>query len=98
MECWVRKSRLDLMNDMLLIARNGVHKTRIMYFANTNYEQLGKYLTVLQSKALLERKGDCYLTTQKGQAFLSAYATLQKVMGETPRPFSRHAMLSEVMV
>lgn len=69
-----RRSRTDIIADILGIAAEGALKTRIMYGANLSYTQLKKYLPLLLKEKLLQtRKGDdwmIYTTTEKGRKFL----------------------------
>jgi len=51
-----------------------------MYKNNLNHAQLKDYLTLLTSRHLLERNSDTYMTTEKGQRFLEAFAQLKDVL------------------
>ncbi len=68
------RCKLDIVRDMLSVASEKVRKTRIMYQANLSFRQLEKYLQVLLESGLMEFDGDsCYVTTEKGKAFLQIY-------------------------
>jgi predicted transcriptional regulator len=69
------RSKLDIIADMLRVANNGAHKTRIMYQANLNYKLLTKYLKELVKVGLVrfERAENRYVLTSKGLEFLQRY-------------------------
>jgi predicted transcriptional regulator len=52
----IRKNRssIDIVANILEIAKDGAKKTRIMYLANLSFDQLKKYLNFLIDKNLLE--------------------------------------------
>ena len=69
------RRRLDIVRDMLTVAVGRVRKTKIMYRANLNYEQVNSYLKDLLDDGLVQLNGDSsYLITQKGHEFLQLYA------------------------
>lgn len=69
------RGRLDIIADILDVARQGAKKTKIMYHANLSYKLLSKYLTeVIQAYLVrFDRKGRCYVLTSKGREFLERY-------------------------
>jgi predicted transcriptional regulator len=69
------RRKLDIIADMLLVARGGAKKTQIMYQANLSYRLLMKYLDEVKKAYLLsfERKRRCYVLTSKGREFLETY-------------------------
>lgn len=69
------RSRFDIIADMLYVASGRAKKTRIMYQANLSYRLLQKYLAELRHSSLVvyDRKGRCYVLTDKGRKFLIAY-------------------------
>ena len=73
------RSSLDIVREVLSIALVKVCKTRIMYGANLNFLQLGRYLSALLGNALLSFDGDSgYLTTTLGKEFLQLYENYLK--------------------
>jgi predicted transcriptional regulator len=67
--------KLDIIADMLLVARPGAKKTHIMYKANLSYNLLTRYLEQIRKASLIsfERKQGLYFLTSKGQRFLEVY-------------------------
>jgi predicted transcriptional regulator len=80
------RGRLDIIADMLDLAKDGSKKTRIMYMCNLSFRQLGVYLGFLVKRGFLvlsdseEENARVFRTTEKGLAFLKAYQGLQAVI------------------
>jgi predicted transcriptional regulator len=68
------RRRMDIVHDILTISLVNVRKTRIMYQANLNYEQLENYLQMLIEGGFIHVDGCFYLTTAKGQDFLKTFS------------------------
>jgi len=69
------RSRLQIVADILFVAKKGAKKTRIMYQANLSYSLLKRYLAeVLEADLIsVEKDEKLYIITQKGGAFLKKY-------------------------
>lgn len=95
------RDRLNIVRDMLAIASSKARKTRIMYQANMNHEQVEKYLKTLLEEGLLERDGGpCYMITRKGREFLRVYADyLERCrrLNEEVNGTAKHRLLLESM-
>lgn len=69
-----RRSDLEVVGEILNLARNHAKQTTIMYGCNLNHGRVRGYLTTLQMKGLIEcnRLGPRveYVTTDKGIYFL----------------------------
>ncbi len=90
-----KRDRMKIISDILEITRHGCTKTRIMYKANLSYDQLQRYLKLMQDTRLLitfpnDRK---YQTSSKGMLFLKTFEDFWK-MGETVS--KQFAILSEL--
>lgn len=66
----MRRSRIDIIIDVLEIAKVGVNKTSIVYKANLNFRLAEKYLELLQKQGLVESNLEKYMTTDEGRKFL----------------------------
>ncbi|MBU4222234.1 MAG: winged helix-turn-helix domain-containing protein [Euryarchaeota archaeon] len=66
----MRRSRLDIVIDILEVAKEGVNKTGIVYRTNLNFQLTDKYLALLIEKGFLEKREEKYATTDAGKAFL----------------------------
>jgi len=71
-----RRSHVDIVAEILRIAKKGTKKTRIVYGANLNFKLLNDYLGRLEEAGLiaedLEENG-LIKTTEKGKKFLQYY-------------------------
>jgi len=74
------RGRLDIIADILAVARQRAKKTQIMYQANLSYRLLTKYLEIARMAYLLsfERKQRRYVLTSKGKQFLEVYREYSK--------------------
>ncbi len=66
----MRRSRIDIIIDVLEVAIMGVNKTSVVYKSNLNFKLAEKYLELLQKQGMVENKEDKYITTEKGNIFL----------------------------
>lgn len=66
----MRRSRIDIVIDVLDAATMGINKTSVVYRANLNFRLAEKYLDLLQRQGLVENRVDKYITTDKGKVFL----------------------------
>ncbi len=66
----MRRSRIDIIIDVLEVARMGANKTSVVYKTNLNFKLADKYLELLQNQGLVENRTDKYITTDKGKVFL----------------------------
>jgi predicted transcriptional regulator len=69
------RGRLDIIADILAVARQRAKKTQIMYQANLSYSLLTRYLAEIRRAYLIrfERKERCFVLTRKGLEFLERY-------------------------
>lgn len=78
-----RRSRVEVIREILVEALNGRSKTRIMYRCNLNLKCFNRYLDVLLDKGLLvkvkhqSKNGFLYKTSEKGKRLLK---TLDEVI------------------
>jgi len=75
-----RRGKLEIIEDVLFVARNGARKTGIVYKANLNFTRLTGYIQYLEDKDLLEISGPLYKTTSKGKEFLQDYQKMKEVL------------------
>jgi predicted transcriptional regulator len=66
----MRRSRIDIIIDVLEAAIKGINKTSVVYKSNLNFRLAEKYLELLQNHGMVENRGDKYITTEKGNIFL----------------------------
>jgi predicted transcriptional regulator len=82
-----KRSDIDIMANILSVAKKGTKKTRIMYKCNLSHKQLQVYLQLLIDMGFFESyskkagtKLNSFRTTPKGLRFLDAYHTLKGLM------------------
>jgi predicted transcriptional regulator len=67
----MRRSRLDIIIDVLEAGKEGTNKTNIVYKANLNFKLAREYLDLLQKHGLIENRSNKYMTTDDGKSFLN---------------------------
>lgn len=72
-----RRSRVEVIGEILREALDGANKTRLMYRCNLNFGRFNRYLKELLDAGLLEQVGGnpgegfvLYRTTEKGRELL----------------------------
>ncbi|MBE9593169.1 MAG: winged helix-turn-helix domain-containing protein [Proteobacteria bacterium] len=68
-----RRSRMDIIADILSVAGEEAKKTHIVYRANLNFARVDEYLQYMVDKGLIEKKSREYKTTERGEEFLRTY-------------------------
>ena len=74
------RNRMQIAADILEVAKDLSHKTRIMYQANLSSELLRKYLDALTKSGLLhapEKGKKLFVITEKGHRFLEQFYELR---------------------
>ena len=72
-----RRSSLEIVSEILRIARKGAKKTRIVYGANLNFKMLTEYLTKLEEASLVKlHESGVIETTEKGKEYLEQFRNL----------------------
>ncbi len=66
----MRRSRLDIIVDVLEAGKEGTNKTNIVYKTNLNFKLAKEYLDLLQTRGLIENKLNKYITTENGKSFV----------------------------
>jgi len=67
-----RRAHIEIICEILRIARKGAKKTRIVYGANLNFKLLKEILNILQKEGLIVDDG-LIKTTDRGKEFISEY-------------------------
>ena len=66
----MRRSRLDIIIDVLEAGKEETNKTNIVYKTNLNFKLAKEYLDLLQKHGLIETKLNKYIITEDGRSFL----------------------------
>jgi predicted transcriptional regulator len=86
------RNRMEIVANLLTIAKTGALKTHLMYRANLSYLMVTEYLNFLRRSDLIKETIDpegttkLFRTTDKGLKYLEVYDSLQAIVGlESPR-------------
>lgn len=71
---------MEIMTEILALCVRPTRKTRIMYQINLSHTQLRNYLEFLTAQGLLGHNSPAYITTEKGQRLLKAFANINDVL------------------
>jgi len=77
----MRRSRFEIVADVMQACLVPRGKTRIMCKVKLNFTQANAYLSQLTSLGLLSKTSGKYKTTEKGRQFISAYNHLGAIIG-----------------
>jgi predicted transcriptional regulator len=77
----MRRSRFEIVVNLLEACLLPRGKTRIMCKVKLNFTQVNDYLSQLTSVGLLSHENGKYKTTDKGRQFISAYNHLGEIIG-----------------
>jgi predicted transcriptional regulator len=75
-----RRGSIDIIADILSVAREGAKKTQIVYQTNLNFTRLERYLPPLVDKELINNVDGEYKTTEKGGEFLTDYQKMKEML------------------
>jgi predicted transcriptional regulator len=83
-QTFVKRGRLEIIREILILSRKPAKKTSILYKCNLSFSQLQKYLEYIISRNLLTNsKNDgrtFYLITEKGNEFLKEYERINNLL------------------
>lgn len=84
-----KRHRLDIVFEILTRCEEGALKTHIMYETNLSYDQVQRYLEVLQEIKFIKKpvKKRLYFTTGKGFNFLQIYQKTHAVSNKLAEKF-----------
>jgi predicted transcriptional regulator len=77
-----KRSRMEIIAEILLLCHKQKAKTSIMYKINLNYAQLKTHLAFLTAQDMLLFSTGKYTTTEKGYRFLELFLGLQDFLTE----------------
>lgn len=81
---WTRRTRPQIMSDILRFTLRPRLKTHIMEHVSLSFLQLEKYLDALNHKGFLEKLDGRYLTTEKGRYVIEACDLCLQLCREEP--------------
>lgn len=81
----MRRSKLEILMDILKICIDGANKTKIVYLANINFKTASPYLDQLARNGLIDvglNSQTKYKTTDKGIKFIENFEQTLELLGE----------------
>ena len=80
----MRRSRFEIIGEILSLAADGAKKTSIVYRANLNFNVVNRYLNLLIQEGFINSHAGSagkfkFKITEKGLEFLNAYKKLKTV-------------------
>ena len=78
----LRRSRFEIIGEILSLTTNGAKKTSIVYRANLNFNVVNRYLDLLIQEGLVSPAAGSsgkFKITKKGLEFMEAYKNLKTV-------------------
>lgn len=67
----MRRTRIDIIIEILEVAKPGVNKTGLVYRTNLNFRLAEKYIELMEKRGFLENISEKYVTTCEGRVFLT---------------------------
>jgi predicted transcriptional regulator len=67
----MKRDKLEIIQSILLICKNGAKKTEIVYKANLNFKNAEVYLRWLIDREIIVKEGKFFKITPKGSELLS---------------------------
>jgi len=75
-----RRGKIDIIADILKVAKGGSKRTRVVYETNLNFTIFQKYLDVLVERGLIENFNGQVYTTDRGFEYIRIYDDLYELM------------------
>jgi predicted transcriptional regulator len=81
---WERRDKLNILAEIMEVAKGRQLKTRIMYKVNLSFSQVNEYLSFLTEMVFLrvnvENRKKFYETTEKGNNYLKNYIEMANLL------------------
>jgi predicted transcriptional regulator len=76
----MKRDKLEIIQSILLICKNGAKKTEIVYKANLNFKNAEVYLKWLIDREMIVKEGKFFKITSEGSELLSNLQSASKFM------------------
>jgi predicted transcriptional regulator len=76
----MKRDKLEIIQSILLICKNGAKKTEIVYKANLNFKNAEVYLKWLINREMIVKDGKFFKITPQGSELLSNLQSASKFM------------------
>lgn len=78
-----KRSKYEIIHDILSNCQNGAKKTWVMYRANLSYDLTTNYMNELMKNGLIENRDGIFITTEKGKQLLELLERWMKINSES---------------
>ena len=88
MVCFMKyRNKIEVVADVLAVAREGAKKTHIMYRGNLSFKLVNAYLSVVIKAGLIsfDDESGCYVATEKGKVFLDRFKKYKRLVSGLER-------------
>ena len=76
----MKRDKLEIARNILLICKNGAKKTEIVYKANLNFKNAEVYLKWLNDREMIMKEGKFFKITSRGSELLSNLQSTSELM------------------
>jgi predicted transcriptional regulator len=76
----MKRDKLEIARNILLICKDGAKKTEIVYKANLNFKNAEGYLMWLIDREMIMKEGKFFKVTSRGSELLSNLQSTSKLM------------------
>ncbi len=94
----MRRSKVDIIIDILNVVKKGADKTSIVYKTDLNFKLIDKYLDLLQKYGLIENRSDKYIATKKGNIFIERARQITLYLEGPGENFAGTSILSKTNI
>ena len=80
-----KRSRAEILADILEVAKNGAKKSHIVYRANLNFKIVNDYLKALRNSGLIDfpdGRQQVFITTEKGTEYIKHFNAFKEYMNQ----------------
>lgn len=79
------RTMFDIEAELLVSLGEGLNMSNAMHRCRVSYRELKKMLTAMTKQGMIEREGEKYKVTSRGEEFLWHYGQLARLMGRPAR-------------
>jgi len=76
----IRRNGWQILKEILMVAKKGTIKTRMVYKANSNFKYIQQYIDIALKNGLLEERNGRYYTTEKGISVILHILNLEAML------------------
>jgi predicted transcriptional regulator len=77
----MKRDKLEIARNILLVCKDGAKKTKIVYKANLNFQKAEGYLKWLIDREMILKEGKFFKITPRGSELLTNLQSTTELMG-----------------